>query len=86
MFSFRSTRAAKGRFSTGSADPATGTPNWRRAEELRRAAGPLLVAGTPVQDLSFRAKYLFVEAMLVAGVHQGLDDSLGVPTDGRWGL
>jgi hypothetical protein len=34
--------------------------NWRT--KLRRAAGRLLVAGTPVQDLLLRAKHLFVAA------------------------
>jgi len=33
---------------------------WRT--KLRRAAGRLLVAGTPVRDLLLRAKHLFVEA------------------------
>ena len=31
--------------------PQRDSPNWRRPEELRRAAGPLLVAGTPVRGL-----------------------------------
>jgi hypothetical protein len=44
-----------------------GTPNWRRAEELRRAAGPLLVAGTPVRDLLLCAKHLFVAATIGCG-------------------
>ena len=33
-------------------------------EELRRAAGRLLVAGTPVRDLLFSAKHLFLAAMV----------------------
>ena len=62
MFSFRATRAAK-----GGERPATLTPqrvlaNWQRWEELRRAAGRLLVAGIPVRDLLLRAKHLFVAA------------------------
>ena len=42
--------------------PQRVSPNWRRAEELRRAAGRLLVAGIPVRDLLLRAKHLFVAA------------------------
>jgi hypothetical protein len=44
--------------------PQRDSPNWRRAEELRRAAGCLLVAGNPVRDLLLRAKHLFVAAMV----------------------
>ena len=44
--------------------PQRVSPDWRRAEELRRAAGPLLVAGNPVRDLLLRAKPLFVAAIL----------------------
>ena len=53
----------------GGERPAALTPqrvlaNWRRAEELRRAAGRLLVAGTAVRDLLLCAKHLFVAAMV----------------------
>ena len=44
--------------------PQRVSPNWRRAEELRRAAGRLLVAGIAVRDLLLCAKHLFVAAML----------------------
>ena len=36
---------------TGNADPATGLAKLAAPGELRRAAGRLLVAGTPVRDL-----------------------------------
>jgi hypothetical protein len=48
---------------TGSVDPATGLANLAVPEELRRAAGRLLVALAPAQDLLLRAKHLFVAAI-----------------------
>jgi hypothetical protein len=48
---------------TGSADPATGLANLAVPEELRRAAGRLLVALGPVWDLLLRAKHLSVAAI-----------------------
>ena len=43
--------------------PQRVSPNWRRAEELRRAAGRLLVAEIHVRDLLLCAKHLFVAAI-----------------------
>jgi hypothetical protein len=51
--------------------PQRDSPNWRRAEELRRAAGPLLVAGNPVRDLLLRAKHLFVATTVPPFVRSG---------------
>ena len=45
---------------------------WPTGLAMRRAAGRLLLARTPVLDLLIRAKHLFVAAM-VAWVHPGPD-------------
>jgi hypothetical protein len=48
---------------TGSVDPAMGLANLAVPEELRRAAGRLLVALGPAWDLLLRAKHLSVAAI-----------------------
>ena len=56
---------------TGSAEtPQRGLRQLAAPEELRRAAGLLLVAGTSVRDLLLRAKYLFVAATVPPFVRQ----------------
>ena len=44
--------------------PQRGLAKLTAPEELRCAAGPLLVAETPAWDLLLRAKHLFVAAMV----------------------
>jgi hypothetical protein len=59
MFSFRDSRRQRAVKVRQRRDPATGTPPVGSARGMRRAAGRLLVAGTSVRDLLFRAKHLF---------------------------
>jgi hypothetical protein len=64
MFSFRATRAPKGRKSGSAETPQRGLRQLAAPEELRRAAGRFVSRRNPVRDLLLRAKHLFVAAIV----------------------